>query len=90
VRTTIFASRCGTALTGCAFNGGQTFTCDDTSDCEDGQVCCSFYLTGVTTTRCETSCDGLGAPTQLCRTDAQCGDKKCAPSDVIAEYNTCQ
>jgi hypothetical protein len=90
VRTTLFASRCGTALTACALNGGMTFTCDDTSDCTDGKVCCSFYLNGVTTTRCETSCTGLGAPEQLCRTDAECGDKKCLPSEVIAEYDVCQ
>ena len=90
VRNALFASKCESALTGCALNGGQTFNCDDTSDCPGGQICCSFTLNTVTTTRCEASCEGFGSPTQLCRTDAQCGPKKCVVSEYYAEYGVCQ
>jgi hypothetical protein len=52
---------------------GNRGRCDESADCTNGQMCCSTFSAGKFATVCDTSC----MLTQSCRTDAECGGKKC-------------
>jgi len=54
--------------------------CDDSSDCQQGQVCCATYSTtastNVTKSVCADSCTGANQA-QLCTSGGECGGRSC-------------
>ena len=74
---------CLPSFPGCA-NFGSPIACDDSADCEGGQVCCGGLPLGFS---CVASCT---SGVQLCRTDDECGSgHTCQPLTNPAGYSGC-
>ena len=77
---------------GCNF-GERSYACDQTADCDSGQVCCTSTngFGTVNGSSCKTA-TGCGGDKQLCATSAECGSKTCVaytPPDTKFTVGVC-
>ena len=78
-------------------NCGAWLACDDSSDCQNGQVCCATAtFNGITNTNdvthsaCAAGCLTQGS-FQLCTQQSECGGGQCKPYDGHPAWiSTCQ
>lgn len=64
----------GASCTATGQCSGASVACDEKADCQGGAICCAG-LGGRGAARCDAKCGRFD--TQLCRTNAECGDGVC-------------
>jgi hypothetical protein len=82
-----FPTQCMPSFPGCSVTSGFGISCDDTTDCLNGQICCGALSGPSAGSRCAVTCDASSF--QLCRADSQCPSKACRPIAAAPAYDAC-